>query len=30
MKAGQKPSFLNSYLAQLDGNTEARAPITVE
>jgi dienelactone hydrolase len=30
MKAGQKPSFLNTYLAQLDRNTEAGAPITVE
>jgi dienelactone hydrolase len=30
MKAGQKPSFLDSYLAQLDGNTQAKAPIAVE
>jgi len=30
MKAGQKPSFLESYLAQLDGNTQAKAPIAVE
>lgn len=30
IKAGQKPSFLDSYLAQLDGNTEAKAPIVVE
>ena len=29
-KAGQKPSFLDGYRAQLDGNTEARAPIAVE